>query len=58
LGDVIHQRRRDEDLAAVCLRGDAGGQDDGEAEERLRVAQHRSAVRADANADRLLGVLH
>ena len=57
LGDVIHQCRRGKDFAALRLCRDARGQNHGEAEEFLRVAQHRSAVSADANADRLLGML-
>ena len=53
----LFQHRRDQDLAAARLRGDASGQIHGGAEEVLTLLDDLTGMEADANPDRLLGVL-
>src|SRR5262245_3736581 len=48
---------RDEDLTAFGPRCDARGEDDGSAEERVRLADHLTGVKADADTDAFLARL-
>src|SRR5262245_4635431 len=54
--DRVPERRRHDDLLPMRLGRDPRCQDDRPAEELLGVADGLTAVEADANADRLLGV--
>src|SRR5438876_7034204 len=56
VGQLFHEGRG-EDLSAAGFAGDPRSQDDGVSEEAVSVLDRLPGVQADADADRLLGML-